>query len=85
MRFFASLLFHEVSQQAQARELFDRTVNHLKLDALYAEVKDRISRASVSTWIPTVQRRQTQHSRSRLTVVTTFGLVGTDRRPALSA
>jgi hypothetical protein len=75
LRFSHRYWFHEVSQQAQARELFDLTVNHLKLDALYADVKDRIY--SMDQYLDTDSTRRQHNTVLRLTVVTTFGLVGT--------
>ncbi len=42
LRFTHRYWFHEVSEQSQSRSLFELTVNHLKLDALYDEVKERI-------------------------------------------
>ena len=75
LRFSHRYWFHEVSEQAQARSLFDLTVNHLKLDALYAEVKDRIY--SMDQYLDTDSHRRHTNTVLRLTVVTTFGLVGT--------
>jgi hypothetical protein len=75
LRFSHRYWFHEVSQQAQARSLFDLTVNHLKLDDLYGEVKDRIY--SMNQYLDTDTVRRQNNQFVRLTVVTTFGLVGT--------
>lgn len=75
LRFSHRYWFHEVSQQAQARSLFDLTVNHLKLDDLYGEVKDRIY--SMNQYLDTDTVRRQNNQFVRLTVVTTFGLIGT--------
>jgi hypothetical protein len=75
LRFSHRYWFHEISHQAQARSLFDLTANHLKLDALYAEVKDRIY--SMDQYLDTDSARRHTNTVLRLTVVTTFGLIGT--------
>lgn len=75
LRFSHRYWFHEVSEQAQARSLFDLTVSHLKLDALYGEVKDRIY--SMDQYLETDSTRRQHNTVLRLTVVTTFGLIGT--------
>ncbi|HYM46974.1 MAG TPA: hypothetical protein VES91_00745, partial [Burkholderiaceae bacterium] len=51
------------------------TVNHLKLDDLYREVKDRIY--SMDQYLDTDSARRQHNTVLRLTVVTTFGLIGT--------
>ena len=75
LRFTHRYWFHEVSQQAQARSLFELTVNHLNLDALYAEVKERIH--DMNQYLDTDSLRRQANTVVRLTVVTTFGLIGT--------
>ena len=75
LRFSHRYWFHEVSEQSQARSLFDLTVHHLNLDALYAEVKDRIH--SMDQYLDTDSARRHTNTVLRLTVVTTFGLIGT--------
>lgn len=75
LRFSHRYWFHEVSEQSQARSLFDLTVNHLKLDALYGEVKDRIY--SMDQYLETDSTRRHTNTVLRLTVVTIFGLIGT--------
>ncbi len=75
LRFTHRYWFHEISEQAQARSLSDLTVKHLKLDDLYTEVKDRIY--SMDQYLETDSTRRQTNTVLRLTVVTTFGLVGT--------
>jgi hypothetical protein len=75
LRFTHRYWFHEVSHQAQARSLFELTTNHLRLDALYAEVKDEIY--SMDQYLDTDSARRYTNTVLRLTVVTTFGLIGT--------
>jgi hypothetical protein len=75
LRFTHRYWFHEVSEQAQAKALFDMCANHLKLDALYAEVKERIS--EMNAYLDTDSLRRQANTVVKLTVVTTFGLIGT--------
>ncbi|MFO1274228.1 MAG: hypothetical protein U1F50_21600, partial [Rubrivivax sp.] len=67
--------FHEISEQAQARALFRMCTSHLDLDALYAEVKERI--ADMSGYLEADSLRRQANTVVRLTVVTIFGLIGT--------
>jgi hypothetical protein len=67
--------FHEVSEQAQARALFRMCATHLEIDALYAEVKERI--ADMSGYLEADSLRRQANTVVRLTVVTIFGLIGT--------
>lgn len=75
LRFTHRYWFHEVSEQAQARSLFELTANHLRLDALYAEVKDEMY--SMHQYLDSDTGRRHTNTVLRLTVVTTFGLIGT--------
>jgi hypothetical protein len=75
LRFTHRYWFHEVSEQAQAKALFDLCASHLKLDALYGEVKERIS--DMNAYLDTDSLRRQANTVVKLTVVTTFGLVGT--------
>ncbi len=67
--------FHDVSEQAQARALFRLCTTHLGLDALYAEVKERI--ADMNDYLEADSLRRQANTVVRLTVVTIFGLIGT--------
>jgi Mg2+ and Co2+ transporter CorA len=75
LRFTHRYWFHEISDQAQARSLFELTAGHLQLDALYDEVKDRIR--DMNQYLEADTFRRQANTMVRLTVVTTFGLVGT--------
>ena len=75
LRFTHRYWFHEISDQAQARSLFELTAGHLRLDALYVEVKDRIH--DMNNYLDTDSLRRQANTVVRLTVVTTFGLIGT--------
>jgi hypothetical protein len=75
LRFTHRYWFHEVSEQAQVRALFQMSARHLGLDALYAEVKERIG--DMSAYLDADSLRRQANTVVRLTVVTIFGLIGT--------
>ncbi len=75
LRFTHRYWFHEVADQAQARALFELTARHLGLDPLYAEVKERIY--DMNEYLDSDSLRRQANTVLRLTVVTTFGLIGT--------
>jgi hypothetical protein len=75
LRFTHRYWFHEVSEQAQAKALFRLSADHLGLDPLYEEVKDRI--IEMNTYLDTDSLRRQANTVVKLTVVTIFGLVGT--------
>jgi hypothetical protein len=75
LRFTHRYWFHEVSEQAQVRALFRMCSNHLELDPLYTEVKERI--AEMNQYLETDSLRRQANTVVRLTVVTIFGLIGT--------
>ncbi|MEO6626614.1 MAG: hypothetical protein ABIN37_17570 [Burkholderiaceae bacterium] len=75
LRFTHRYWFHEVAEQAQARALFAMSANHLGLDPLYAEVKERI--ADMNSYLEADSLRRQANTVVRLTVVTIFGLIGT--------
>ena len=75
LRFTHRYWFHEVAEQAQARALFSLCAGHLGLDALYAEVKERI--ADMNSYLEADSLRRQANTVVRLTVVTIFGLIGT--------
>lgn len=75
LRFTHRYWFHEVSEQAQARSLFEMLGGHLKLDRLYAEVKDEMY--SMDQYLDSDSVRRQANTVLRLTVVTVFGLIGT--------
>ena len=75
LRFTHRYWFHEVSDQAQTRELFRMWSDHLGTDGLYAEVRQRIM--DMAQYLDSDQLRRQAETVIRLTVVTTLGLIGT--------
>lgn len=75
LRFTHRYWFHEVSEQAQVRALFQLCSQHLGLDPLYAEVKERM--ADMNSYLDADSLRRQANTVLRLTVVTILGLVGT--------
>jgi hypothetical protein len=75
LRFTHRYWFHDVADQALAKALFRMTSQHLAIDALYAEIKERIY--DMSEYLDSDSLRRQANTVLRLTVVTTFGLVGT--------
>ncbi|HSI54672.1 MAG TPA: hypothetical protein VK981_11905 [Ramlibacter sp.] len=75
LRFTHRYWFHEISQQAHVKALWHLSARHLELDALYAEVKERI--ADMNSYLDADSLRRQANTVVRLTVVTIFGLIGT--------
>ena len=75
LRFTHRYWFHEISEQAQVRALSNMCSTHLKLDPLYAEVKERIG--EMNSYLDADSLRRQANTVVRLTVVTIFGLIGT--------
>lgn len=75
LRFAHRYWFHEISNQAQARELFLLTRQNLDLDALYSEVREELQ--DMGNFLDVEAMRKQNETVVRLTVVTIFGLVGT--------
>ncbi len=75
LRFTHRYWFHELSDQAQAKALFALCSRHLGTDALFEEVKDEIQ--DMSDYLDSDSLRRQANTVVRLTVVTTFGLIGT--------
>lgn len=75
LRFAHRYWFHNISHQAQVRELFDMIRRHLGLDALYAEVREELQ--DMGNFLEVEAMRKQNDTVVRLTVVTTFGLIGT--------
>lgn len=67
--------FHEVSEQVQVKALFSLCTQHLQIDGLYDEVKERIR--DMNSYLDADALRRQANTVVRLTVVTIFGLVGT--------
>jgi len=75
LRFTHRYWFHEISDQAQVRALFQMCTTHLGIDPLYVEVKERI--ADMNTYLDADSLRRQANTVVRLTVVTILGLIGT--------
>jgi hypothetical protein len=75
LRFTHRYWFHEVSNEAQCKALFALCMTHLESEHLYHEVKDEI--ADMSQYLDSDSLRRQANTVVRLTVVTTFGLIGT--------
>ena len=67
--------FHDVSEQAHVKALFQLCRDHLRIDPLYTEVKERID--DMNGYLDADALRRQANTVVRLTVVTIFGLVGT--------
>ena len=67
--------FHEVSEQAHAKALWKMCREHLEIEPLYAEVKERID--DMNGYLDADALRRQANTVVRLTVVTIFGLIGT--------
>ena len=75
LRFTHRYWFHEVSDQPQAKELYRMTADFLGNDALYTEIHGEIW--DMSAYLEADTLRRQANTVVRLTVVTTFGLIGT--------
>ncbi len=75
LRFTHRYWFHEVSDQAQARDLYRMCHEHLGLERLYTEVRDEVE--SMNAYLDSDALRRQANTVVRLTVVTIFGLIGT--------
>ena len=75
LRFTHRYWFHEVSDQPTAKELYRMTTACLDTDRLYLEVRDEIE--DMSEYLEADTLRRQANTVVRLTVVTTFGLIGT--------
>ena len=75
LRFTHRYWFHDISEQATAKALFKLAAEHLGLDPLYAEVKERIH--DMDEYLDSDSLRRQANTVVRLTVVTIFGLIGT--------
>jgi hypothetical protein len=75
LRFTHRYWFHEISEQAQVRALFQMCSRHLGIDPLYAEVKERIG--DMNDYLDADSLRRQANTVVRLTVVTILGLIGT--------
>jgi hypothetical protein len=75
LRFTHRYWFHDLAEQAQARALYRLSADHLGLDTLYREVRERIG--EMNAYLDTDSLRRQANTVVRLTVVTIAGLIGT--------
>jgi hypothetical protein len=75
LRFTHRYWFHDIADQAQARELFRLCTDHLETDRLFQEVRQEIQ--DMSDYLDSDSLRRQANTVVRLTVVTTFGLIAT--------
>jgi len=75
LRFTHRYWYHVVSNEEQAHDLFELCRGHLELDCLYEDVRQEVQ--EMSQFLENEAMRRQNESVSRLTVVTTFGLIGT--------
>jgi hypothetical protein len=75
LRFTHRYWFHDLSDQAQIKALFRLACQHLESERLYAEVWEEIQ--AMSHYLDSDALRRQANTVVRLTVVTTFGLIGT--------
>ncbi len=75
LRFTHRYWFHEVSDQAHARQLFRMWTEHLGSERLFSEVREEIQ--DMNQYLEAGSMRRQTNTMVRLTVVTTFGLIGT--------
>jgi len=75
LRFTHRYWFHEVSEHQLVQSLFSRTTRHLRNDAMFADVREEIR--DMSNYLEVDAQRRQSGTVMRLTVVTTFGLIGT--------
>jgi hypothetical protein len=75
LRFTHRYWFHSVSSQTQARDLFALCRSHLELDRLYDDLRQEIG--EMSEFLENEALRRQNDTMTRLTVVTTLGLIGT--------
>ncbi|MBT9540307.1 CorA family divalent cation transporter [Thiobacillus sp.] len=75
LRFTHRYWFHELSERAQVQGLFHRCTTYLGNDVKYRDVKEEIR--DMSQYLDSDTQRRQSNTVVRLTVVTTFGLIGT--------
>ena len=75
LRFTHRYWFHAVSNQTQAHDLFALCRSHLDIDWLYDDIRQEIQ--EMSEFLENEALRRQADTVTRLTVVTTFGLIGT--------
>ena len=74
LRFTHRYWFHEVSNQAQAKDLFRMLTGHLDTDRIYRDVSEAVK--EMNQYLDSDGLRRQANTVVRLTVVTTFGMIG---------
>ncbi len=75
LRFTERYWFHEVSNQAQVRDLFRLLTGHLNTDRIYQDVSTSVK--EMNHYLDSDSQRRQANTVVRLTVVTTLGLIAT--------
>ena len=75
LRFTHRYWFHEVSNQAQAKDLFRMLAGHLDTDRIYQDVSAAVK--EMNQYLDSDGLRRQANTVVRLTVVTTLGLIAT--------
>ncbi len=75
LRFTQRYWFHAVSNQTQSHDLFALSRKHLEVDRLYEDIRQEIR--EMSEFLENEALRKQNDTMTRLTVVTTLGLIGT--------
>jgi len=75
LRFTQRYWFHEVSNQAQVRDLFQLLTGHLNTDQIYQDISASIK--DMNQYLDSDSLRRQANTVVRLTVVTTLGLIAT--------
>jgi hypothetical protein len=75
LRFTHRYWFHEVSNQAQAKDLFRMLTGHLDTDRIYRDVSEAVR--EMNQYLDSDGFRRQANTVVRLTVVTTLGLIAT--------
>ncbi len=75
LRFTERYWFHEVSNQAQVRDLFRLLTGHLNTDRIYQDVSASVK--DMNQYLDSDSLRRQANTVVRLTVVTTLGLIAT--------
>jgi hypothetical protein len=75
LRFTHRYWFHEVSNQAQAKDLFRMLTGHLDTDRIYRDVSEAVK--EMNQYLDSDGLRRQANTVVRLTVVTTLGLIAT--------
>jgi len=75
LRFTHRYWFYSVSNQTQAHDIFALCRSHLDIDRLYDDIRQEIQ--EMSEFLENEAMRRQSDTMTRLTVVTTLGLIGT--------